>query len=164
MKNTLLQTTLFIVSVLLASTSIAANNKQAEIEVSSAWSKEVPESSSVAAAFLTIDNHSTKNDQLIAARSPIAGKTELHTHLHQDGMMKMRQIESIDVKADGITQLQPSSFHIMFFDLKQVPKLGESFPLTLQFKHAGNITVNVNVESATFMPDDMNNEKMTHHH
>ncbi|PQJ61635.1 copper chaperone PCu(A)C [Photobacterium angustum] len=169
MKKSLINTTLFVISALFASATIAANNKQAEIEVNSAWSKVVPESSSVAAAFLIIDNHSAKDDQLIAASSPIAGKTELHTHLHQDGMMKMRQVESIDVKAGGITQLKPGSFHIMFFNLKQTPELGKSFPLTLQFKHAGKMTVKVNVEPATFMSDGMNNKKnkskeMAHHH
>jgi copper(I)-binding protein len=49
-----------------------------------------------AAAYMTIETMAGP-DRLVAAASPLAGKVELHTHLHQGGAMKMREIEAIEV-------------------------------------------------------------------
>ena len=47
------------------------------------------------AAFLTIRNTGPA-DRLLGAESGVA-RTELHTHLMQDGVMRMRQVEAIEV-------------------------------------------------------------------
>ncbi|MCQ1059169.1 copper chaperone PCu(A)C [Photobacterium sp. DNB23_23_1] len=146
----------------LTSSAYAHEYKAGDLYIDHPWSKQVPPTSQVAAAFFNIMNHSNNGDELISASSPIAGKTELHAHMHEDGMMKMREVEKIDIPANDSQALKPGGYHIMFFNLKEVPQLGESFPLTLNFKHAGTVKVEVKVEEATYMPEDMKEEMMDH--
>ncbi len=65
--------------------------------------------------FFNVMNHGDEDDTLLSAESPIAGKTELHAHIHEDGMMKMREVENIDIPANSTRTLKPGSYHIMFF-------------------------------------------------
>ncbi|MGR5065101.1 copper chaperone PCu(A)C [Photobacterium sp. DNB22_13_2] len=156
-----------IKSILLGSlfaftTTVSAHDyKAGDLHITHPWSKQVPPTSQVAAAFFNIMNQSNNSDELISASSPIAGKTELHAHMHEDGMMKMREVGKIDIPANDSQALKPGGYHIMFFNLKEVPQLGESFPLTLNFKHAGTVKVEVKVEEATYMPEGMK-EEMDH--
>lgn len=137
-----------------------------QLNIDHPWSKQVPPSSSVAAAFFEITNQGNEQDMLIRAESPIAGKTELHAHIHEDGMMKMREVKEIAIPANGSQMLKPGGYHIMFFDLQTIPELGERFPLTLHFAKEGRVEVEVTVEPATYIPEGMKRADVTHskHH
>ncbi|MGF1733910.1 copper chaperone PCu(A)C [Photobacterium satsumensis] len=148
----------------LTSAAYAHDFKAGDLHIDHPWSKQVPPTSQVAAAFFNVMNHSDSSDELISASSPIAEKTELHAHMHEDGMMKMREVEKIDIPAHDSQALKPGGYHIMLFNLKEVPQLGDSFPVTLNFKHAGAVEVEVKVEEATYMPENMKEEKMDHSH
>jgi len=96
------------------------------------------------AGFFTISNHGKQDDVLIGASSDIAKRTELHTHIRDGQIMRMRRIEGgIKVPMGDTVKLQPGGFHIMFIGLAKPLKNGDVFPLTLSFKKAGNITLNM---------------------
>ena len=84
-------------------------------------------------------------DRLVAVASPLAGKVELHAHLHEGGVMKMREVEAIDVAPGKPAKLETGGLHIMIMDLKQPLKAGETIPLTLTFEKAGKVEVQVPV-------------------
>ena len=69
----------------------------------------------------------------------------MHTHTMKDGMMMMHQLDSIEVPAGGTLEFKPGGNHIMLIGLKHPLLEGEHFPLTLTFKHAGNVELNVEV-------------------
>jgi copper(I)-binding protein len=96
-----------------------------------------------AAVFLTIRNRGDAADSLIAASSPIAEKVELHTHRMEDGIMRMRRIERIDVGAGETVELAPGGLHIMMFGLTEKPEKESLRPLTLTFERAGPVDVMV---------------------
>lgn len=96
------------------------------------------------AAYMTIET-SAGPDRLVAAASPVAGKVELHTHLHEGGVMKMRQVEAIEVAPGKPAKLETGGLHIMMMELKQPLKAGETIPLTLTFEKAGKVEVQVPV-------------------
>ena len=60
--------------------------------------------------------------------------TQLHTHIKDGEVMRMRQVEAIDVPAHGEVALKPGSYHVMFMKLKAPLKKGEKFPLELTFE------------------------------
>lgn len=151
-------------ALLLSGFANAHDYKGGNLHIDHPWSKEVPPTSAVAAAFFNVMNHGDEGDTLLRAESPIAGKTELHAHIHEDGMMKMREVEKIDIPANGTRTLKPGSYHIMFFDLQKVPALGDRFPLKLHFAKAGTIEVDVAVEEATYKPDGQQKDKMKSAH
>lgn len=160
LKNAFICATMLLATQFTFSGIASAHEyKGGNLHIDHPWSKEVPPTSQVAAAFFTIDNHGKEADTLLSASSPIAGKTELHAHVNENGMMKMREVQEITIPAEGQQNLKPGGLHIMFFDLKKTPALGESFPLTLNFKHAGTVEVEVKVEKATYQSDAM---KMDH--
>lgn len=100
-----------------------------------------------AAAYAKIMNSGNEDDRLIAASSPAAGRVELHTHLMENGIARMRPVEAIEVPAGGAAELKPGGNHIMLFDLAEPLKKGDKFPLTLTFEKAGAVEVTVNVEA-----------------
>lgn len=127
-----------------------------DITVANAWSRASTGVKRPGGAFVAITNKGMQADRLIAAETPLAGRTELHTHIMDDGVMKMRQVEAIDIPAGGMTMLKPGSFHVMMFKLESMLMEGQMFPLNLTFEKAGKVTITVHVGKAGAM--------MTHDH
>jgi hypothetical protein len=98
------------------------------------------------AAFAVIMNAGSEDDRLIGASTPAADRAEMHTHLMENGVARMRQVDAIDVPAGGSAELKPGGYHIMMFNLDKPLKEGETFPLTLTFEKAGAVEVTVKVE------------------
>ncbi|MEF8731388.1 MAG: copper chaperone PCu(A)C [Candidatus Accumulibacter meliphilus] len=82
---------------------------------------------------MTISNSGSSDRKLLQAESPVARKAELHTHLNDQGMMRMRQVADIEIKAGAQTELKPGGYHVMLLDLQQPLKEGDSVTLTLRF-------------------------------
>jgi len=70
---------------------------------------------------------------VLKADNPVSRVTELHTHLNEGGVMKMRPVPAIEVKAKGEAVLQPGGMHVMMIDLKAPMKEGDVVPITLTF-------------------------------
>ncbi len=118
--------------------------KTGAISISSPWARKSFGNAVNSAGFMVIENSGSKDDRLIEARSKIAKKTELHTHIRDGQIMRMRRVEGgIPVPKQGNVKLQPGSYHIMFIGLHKPLKQGDSFPLTLKFENAGEVTFTV---------------------
>jgi copper(I)-binding protein len=115
--------------------SWAADAKAAADSVSfvDAYIRLAPPSAPAAGAFMVIRNTGNKATAIVKADNPVSKFTELHTHLHEDGVMKMRPVKSIPVPAGGEAVLQPGGLHIMMIDLKSPLKEGDTVPLTFTF-------------------------------
>lgn len=100
------------------------------------------------AAFMEIMNHTGKDDRLIAVRSGVAARTELHTHKDMgDGVMKMMHVEEgFAIPAGAVHSLQRGGDHVMFMGLNAPFEHGETVTVTLVFEKAGEITVDVPVD------------------
>jgi copper(I)-binding protein len=61
-------------------------------------------------------------------------------------VMKMRQVDGIDLPAGKAVSLKPGGYHIMLTGLAKPLKEGDTFPLILDFAKAGDRQVNVSVE------------------
>lgn len=135
----------------LAPPALAQSGGAPKVEIAHAWARAT--SGKTGGAFLTIANKGTADDRLVAVSTPIAAKAELHHTIDENGIMKMRPIAAIDVKAGGQAELKPGGLHIMLLDLKAPLKEGQTFPLTLTFEKAGTIGTVVTVEKAGAMHD-----------
>lgn len=143
------------------STSHAAGNQAGSITVDDAWARASAGMAKAGAAFMTIEN-TGGGDKLIAAAADVSDRVELHTHIHDGDVMRMRQVDAIDVPEHGEALLAPGGYHVMFLGLKAPLKEGETFPLTLTFEHAGKITVDVAVKAPGAMGGDGKPMKMKH--
>jgi copper(I)-binding protein len=102
-------------------------------------------------AYFTIINKGAADDRLIAASTPVAQKAEPHNTIDDNGVMRMRPVDGIEVKAGGQAVLKPGGLHLMLTGLNGPLKAGQSFPVTLTFEKAGKIEATVAVGKAGAM-------------
>jgi periplasmic copper chaperone A len=139
-------------AVVLVSGASAGDVKAGEITVEGPWARASAGPVRNGVAFMTLSNAGTTDDKLIAAASSgVSTKDELHTHIKEGDIMRMRPVDAIDVPAGGVTQLKPGGLHVMLMGLKAPLKEGETFPLTLTFEKSGEVTVDVKVMTAGAM-------------
>jgi copper(I)-binding protein len=98
--------------------------------------------------YLKIDNAAGAADRLVAASAEVSKTVELHTMKLDNNVMRMRQIDAIDVPAGQAVELKPGGMHLMFIGLKAPLKAGDSFPVKLRFEKAGEVLIDVKVEAA----------------
>jgi periplasmic copper chaperone A len=116
-----------------------------DIEVEHAWSRATIGADRPGVVYLSIRNIGSTNDALIGVATPIAGMPMLHETVVTDGVASMPHAMSVPVPAGQTVALAPGGFHGMLMGLTQALKKGESFPLTLTFQTAGDVTVTVDV-------------------
>jgi copper(I)-binding protein len=137
-------------SLILTSTLLLANlANAATFSVEDSYVRATPPHTQNSAAFMLINNNSDKSLSLVAASSDIADRVELHSHTMSDGMMKMRQVESIAIKANASIELRPGSFHVMFLGLKSPLKEGDTVKLKLYFNNGDEIIIDAPIKKIT---------------
>ena len=82
------------------------------------------------AAFMQLRNP-TETAAVVSASSPVAGIVELHTHINDQGVMRMRKISQIELPAGQTVSLQPGGLHVMLLGLKRDLNPGDEIELTL---------------------------------
>jgi len=125
------------------------------------WSRAMPPVAPTAAAYFVVHNKGSDADRLLSASTPVAGKAELHEHIHAAGLMKMQQVQNVAIPAGGEVKFEPMGYHVMLFNLKQQAKDGERFPLTLTFEKAGAVEVEIAVQADA--PESADHAEKHHH-
>ncbi|MBD8598901.1 MULTISPECIES: copper chaperone PCu(A)C [Pseudomonas] len=139
---------LLLIALALPAAFVEAQDyTKGQLVVAQPWSMALPPNAPTVAAYFVITNGGAENDKLKAVDSPIAGAAQLHEHVSQDGLMKMQHVETVDIPGGGTATFAPMAYHVMLLDLKDRARLidGQSFPLTLHFEKAGDLTVDVMV-------------------
>jgi Uncharacterized protein conserved in bacteria len=138
----------FTVAIVLLVSSLASAHeyKVGALTIEHPWARASVSANGV--AYMTITNSGTEADELVAVASPVAANAELHTHIMEGEVMKMRPVQAIKVAVGAPAVLEPGGLHIMLLGLKAPLKEGEKFPMTLTFKNAGTVSVDVAVEAA----------------
>lgn len=124
-----------------------------QITVVAPYVRMVPPGAMATAAFMVLKNTGVKDVKLVKAENSASQVTELHTHLNEDGVMKMRRVPSIVIKARGETALQPGGFHAMMIELKGAMKEGDKVAITLGFDDGSSKQVDAPVRK--IMPAPM---------
>lgn len=143
--------TFIIRAFALALFLLPAAAQAGDVSVVDAWARATAGKAKNGGCFMTLKNAGHGADKLIAAKADVAERTELHTHVMEGNVMRMRQVPHMEVPAMGSTVLQPGGLHVMFLGLHKPLKEGETFPLTLTFEKAGAMTVDVTVKSVGAM-------------
>ena len=74
-----------------------------------------------------------------------AARTELHEHATQGGVMRMRRVPSLALPPGESVDMAPGGLHLMLFELARPLRRGERFPVTLHFRDAPDVEVQVEV-------------------
>ena len=121
--------------------------KLGAIEIGHPYARATAPGQPAGGGYLSLSNAGA-NDRLLSASAEVSKAVELHTMTMEGDVMRMRQVEAIELPAGKKVELKPGGLHIMFIGLKAPLKQGDKFPLKLKFEKAGEVTVEVNVEVA----------------
>jgi len=125
----------------LFSTHLWAATAEESITVIDPYVRAVPPGQTVSAAFMRLKNSADKQHAIVNVKSSISKVVELHTHTHENGMMKMRQVEKMVIPANGETVLQPGGLHIMLIGLHNALELDQKISLALEFEDGSSKTI-----------------------
>lgn len=115
------------------------------------WLRATPPGVTTAAAYAQLEGHGTA-DRLIEARSDSAERVEIHTHVHDNGLMTMKRIDALAVPAAGVARLIPGADHLMLIGLHRALTPGSSVTIKLVFERSGEIEVSFPVIDARAEP------------
>jgi len=115
------------------------------VSVQEPYVRQAPPNAPATGAFMVIKNNGDKDIKLIKVDNPASKATELHTHLNEGGVMKMRPVPGIEIKAKGEAVLKPGGLHVMMIDLKAPMKEGDVVPMTLTFDDGSSKQVDAKV-------------------
>ena len=137
--------------VLVAAALLLSTQAQAaDIEVSTPFMRAAPVAGGNGAAFFVLNNHGDA-DRLIAAESDVSKTVELHTHVKDGDVYRMRKVDAIAIPMHGTAELKPGGDHVMFMGLNAPLKEGSMVPVTLVFEKAGKVKIDVPVQAAGAM-------------
>lgn len=133
-----------LLAVTLSTTAFAGDMA---FKVTDSYARSASPNAKTGAAFITLMNMSDEDDRLIGVASPAAKRVELHTHLENDGVMRMIHVEEgFSVAAGEMIEMQRGGKHVMMMGLNGSFAQGAMVPVTLTFEKAGDMEVMVPID------------------
>lgn len=97
--------------------------------------------------YMTLVNNSNKDVSLVAAKSDIANKVEIHDHIMNNGVMKMVKLDGLMIKANETKTFESGGLHLMFIGLKNAKEVKDKVTVTFMFKDGTEQVSTFNVKS-----------------
>ncbi len=138
----------FLTTPLLTTAVMAEDFTVGTLKVEHPWSRATAKTAQTGLVYMVIENGGKAVDRLLSVSSPVAEMVMLHTHIDNNGVMKMQEVMSIDIAPGATIKLAPNGLHVMLMGLKAPLMKDTKFPLTLTFEKAASITVQVEVQGA----------------
>lgn len=136
-----IRVTFFMVLIALAVAACGGGDARVESSTARA-SLPVAGSSQVA---VTLTNLGDRPDQLVDVSTPAALAVEIHRTEIVDQRATMRQHDTADLPPGEPVAFRPGGLHLMMVMPDDTLTIGSTFPLTLRFRHAEALTVDVTV-------------------
>jgi len=145
----------FLAALALASASLASHAhsfKAGDVAIGHPYARATVPGQPTGGAYLRLENHGDHADRLLSASADVSRSVELHEMKMQGDVMRMRAVDAVEVPPHQSVALAPGGIHIMLIGLKAPLKEGDRFPMTLKFEKAGEVKVEVVVESVKAGP------------
>jgi copper(I)-binding protein len=101
------------------------------LDVKDPYARSVPPGQANSAVFMQIVNRGVPARAIVGGKSDAAEVVELHNHTMDDGMMRMRRVERIEIPGQGSVSLEPGGLHVMLIGLKRQLAPGDKVELIL---------------------------------
>ncbi|MDR6820977.1 copper(I)-binding protein [Neorhizobium sp. 2083] len=153
-----------IVFLALPRMVFAQEFKVGDIEITQPYARAMLPGAKVGGGYLKVIN-SGSADRLVSATAERAASVQLHEMKMDGGIMVMRELKTgIAIPANAITALKPGGYHVMFMNVRQPFKEGETVKATLTFEKAGPVDVEFMVGPAAGGMPKMNHDDQTSLH
>ncbi|TQV76527.1 copper chaperone PCu(A)C [Aliikangiella marina] len=127
---------------LMVMASLPALAESQKILVKDPIMPKLPEVARTAAIYMTIENTSDSDAEIIGVKTEVAHHTMIHKTVEKDGLAKMEHLDSVIIPAKGTLELKRGSYHIMLMGLDK-KKLAKPFSLSLMFANGDPIQVEI---------------------
>ena len=111
MKEKLLMKKLSLLALGLMFSAGAMAGAADQISVQNPYVRLAPPNAPATGAFMVIKNNGDKDVKVLKADNPVSKVTELHTHLNEGGVMKMRPVPAIAIHSRWITAASTSEMN-----------------------------------------------------
>ena len=149
-------------ALLLSTDSMSREYTIDKLVINKVHAFETPPGAQTAGGYLTITNTGTEDDTLISGTSSFADVTQVHEMKMENNIMKMRHLETgLAIPAGATIELSPGGYHMMFMQLTQPLKDGDSLAASLTFSKAGELPVDFQVVDRR--KQEAGHATMTHH-
>jgi len=136
----------FLLVLIFSLTLLSSCGKPSpSVQISDNWVRATEDGQDVGAAYMTLTSNT--DTTLTSVESSVSDSIEIHSMTMDNGVMKMRMLDELALKAGKPTELAPGGYHLMLFDLKKALKAGEEVSFTLHFKDAQGKETVLNVNS-----------------
>ena len=120
----------------------SAKDDEVPIRMVDPWVRATVAGQSSAAGY--IEFHSSKPVKLVKVTSPQAGSVQIHTISHDNGVMRMSELATLDIRAGETIKLVPNSMHFMLNDLKTPLIADDEATLSFTFEFPDKSTLQLN--------------------
>lgn len=121
-----------------------------EVTVTDSWAPTTPPHAPTAAIYLTIENGSGEDDQLLDVESARCGTIELHaTTIDENRIMRMRLAtpDLLEIPSGKTLEMMPGGLHVMCIDPPTPFEEGEMLDVTVTMEVAGTVQITTPVEN-----------------
>lgn len=115
------------------------------VQVEGAHIKALAPGQTRAAAYFILHNHGQQDLQMLHVEAQVAAEAQVHRHIHENGLMKMRQVRHLLVPAGAKLVFEPGGYHLMLLDISEPPAVGSQFTVTMEFDGADKLSFPVEV-------------------
>jgi copper(I)-binding protein len=132
------------------------------VVIQDAWARATHPGQKVGAVYMTLT--SPQDTTLIKIESDVTESVEIHSMSMQNGVMKMRMLEKLQLTANKPYKLAPGGYHLMLFDLKKPLFEEEQLNLILHFTNKHNVEYQQKIKVPVKSAEIANDEKAHQHH
>lgn len=119
-------------ALLALTASLCSLAAEAQVQVQDAWVRATVAQQKATGAFMKLT--AASDLRLVSASSPAVPMVEVHEMAMEGNVMKMRQIQALDLPAGKTVELKPGGYHVMLMGLTQAIPAGSKLPLALVFE------------------------------
>ena len=116
-----------------------------DLVISGVWARATVPDVAVGAAYFTVENRGLQPDTLVGASCPDAAETMFHRTTQQNGVAHMEPAGNIQIPPGKTVKIEPGGLHLMLMGLKRPLQAGMLVPLTLEFRRAGKVIVQMQI-------------------
>jgi copper(I)-binding protein len=98
------------------------------------------------ALYVTVRNHGSEPDALLAVSSEVAASGVLYETLARESTTVRQPQKQFDIPAGSTLEMKPGKSHIVLLGLTQALSPGETVPVQLIFQKAGPMSVDALVK------------------
>ena len=155
---------ILLASVMSLAVAAEQSEQDAVLAIENAWVRALPPGQPNTAAYLTLINRGEAAVVVESVSSDVADKVEIHTTRNVDGLMRMEQLQSLEVATGQRLTLAPGGTHLMLLGLEAMPVEGDTVQLCLQLASHRDACTSADVRKSSDAPDSQAGQNHQHHH